>query len=140
MALQFLQDLKVTSGTLEASDFKFQSSSFTDINVSPSNTHTVNFALPTNNFTITAQNATNTIALSGLSSSVIGKSGTIVITNPASVGSLGWAALPATAYTPGGVAISFDTTANKIAVLTYFIAASDKVLINYVGDFGSYPQ
>jgi hypothetical protein len=139
MALQFLQDLKVTSGTLEASDFKFQSSSFTDINHT-SNTHTVGFNLPTNNFTITAQNATNTIAFSGLSSSVIGKSGTIVITNPASVGSLGWAALPATAYTPGGVAISFDTTANKIAVLTYFIAASDKVLINYVGDFGSYPQ
>jgi hypothetical protein len=139
MALQFLQDLKVTSGTLEASDFKFQSSSFTDINHS-SNTHTVNFALPTNNFTITAQNATNTIAFGGLSSSLIGKSGTIVITNPASVGSLGWSALPATAYTPGGVAISFDTTANKIAVLTYFIAASDKVLINYVGDFGSYPQ
>ena len=139
MALQFLQDLKVTSGTLEASDFKFQSSSFTDINHS-SNTHTVNFALPTNNFTITAQNATNTIAFGGLTSSLIGKSGTIVITNPASVGSLGWAALPATAYTPGGVAISFDTTADKIAVLTYFIAASDKVLINYVGDFGSYPQ
>ena len=36
--------------------------------------------------------------------------------------------------------ISFDTTANKIAIISYIVVASDKVLINYVGDFGSYPQ
>ena len=36
--------------------------------------------------------------------------------------------------------ISFNTTASKLAVLTYFIAAADKVLVNYVGDFGGYPQ
>ena len=105
-----------------------------------SNTHTVDFDKPGNNYSITATNATNTIAFANLDATRIGKSGTIVITNPASVGSLSWAALPATAYTPGGGTISFDTTANAIAIITYFIVASNKVLINYVGDFGSYPQ
>ena len=37
-------------------------------------------------------------------------------------------------------AISFDTTAGKQAVLSYLIVSSSIVLINYVGDFGSYPQ
>ena len=70
----------------------------------------------------------------------IGKSGTIVITNPATTGSLAWAALQAQIYTPGGSTISFNLTANKIAILTYFVAATDKILVNYVGNFGSYPQ
>ncbi len=104
------------------------------------NTHTVNLDKKANNYSITANNATNTIAFSNLDSDKIGKGGTILITNPSSVGSLGWAALPATAYTPGGGTISFDTTANKIAIISYIVVASDKVLINYVGDFGSYPQ
>lgn len=105
-----------------------------------SNTHTIDFDAHGNNYSIAAQNATNTIAFSNLDASKIGKAGTIVITNPGTVGSLGWAELPATAYTPGGGTISFNTTASKLAVLTYFIAAADKVLVNYVGDFGSYPQ
>jgi len=105
-----------------------------------SNTHTIDFDAHGNNYNITATNATNTIAFSNLGADNIGKSGTIVITNPSSVGSLGWAALPATAYTPGGGTISFDTTANKIAIISYIVVASNKVLINYVGDFGSYPQ
>jgi len=133
MAIQFLHDTFING------NLAFQSAPFTAITHS-GNTHTVDFSQSTNNYNISAQNATNTIAFSNLGAAFVGKSGTIVITNPASVGSLGWAALPATAYTPGGVAISFDTTANKIAVLTYFVAASNKVLINYVGDFGSYPQ
>ena len=105
-----------------------------------SNTHTIDFDAHGNNYNITATNATNTIAFSNLGADNIGKSGTIVITNPASVGSLGWSQLPSTAYTPGGGTISFDTTANAIAIISYIVVASNKVLINYVGDFGSYPQ
>ena len=105
-----------------------------------SNTHTVNFALESNNYKITANNATNTIAFSGIDAKVVGKQGNIVISNPSSVGSLGWAELPATAYTPGGSTINFDTTADGIAVISYFIMSANKVLINYVGAFDSYPQ
>ena len=85
-------------------------------------------------------NATNTIAFSNLDSDKIGKGGTILITNPSSVNSLGWAVLPATAYTPGGSTINFDTTASKVAAMTYLVIASNKILINYVGAFDSYPQ
>lgn len=105
-----------------------------------SNTHTIDFNSDNQNYTITAQNATNTIAFSNLAAADIGKAGNIIITNPGTVTSLAWAALPATAYTPGGAAISFDLTAGKIAVLSYLVIASDKVLINYVGNFGAYPQ
>jgi hypothetical protein len=105
-----------------------------------SNTHTIDFNAANQNYTITAQNATNTIAFSNLAAADVGKTGNIIITNPGTVTSLAWAALPATAYTPGGAAISFDLTAGKIAVLSYLVIASDKVLINYVGNFGAYPQ
>ena len=105
-----------------------------------SNTHTVDFDKPGNNYSITATNATNTIAFANLDATRIGKSGSIIITNPASVGSLGFAGLDSTLYTPGGSTINWDTTANAIAVLTYLVIASDKILINYVGAFDSYPQ
>ena len=111
------------------------------INITASgNTHTVDFSKPGNNYKITANNATNIIAFSNLSSNLQGKGGSIIISNPSSVGSLGWAELPSTAYTPGGSAINFDTSSNGIAVISYLVMSSNKVLINYVGDFGSYPQ
>ena len=118
-------------------EFNFKKSGFTSITAS-SNSHAVDFSTNTNNYNITATNATNTITFSGLSSSVIGKSGSIIITNPSSVGSLAFAALPNTAYTPGGSTISFDTTASAIAVISYLIIASNKVLVNYVGAFKQY--
>ena len=105
-----------------------------------SNTHTIDFSKAGNNYKISVNNAASTINFSNLNAAKIGKSGSIIITNPSSVGSLSFNELPATAYTPGGGSISFDTTANGIAVITYIVIASDKVLINYVGDFGSYPQ
>ena len=89
---------------------------------------------------VTAQNATNSITFENLSENVVGKTGTIVITNPSSVGSLAWSAFATSVYTPGGGAISFDTTADKIAVLNYFVATVNIVLVNYVGNFGAYPQ
>ena len=104
------------------------------------NTHTIDLSQTANNYDVSAQNATNTITFSNVSSNVIGKTGTIVITNPSSVGSLAWAAFADTVYTPGGGAISFDTTADKIAVLNYFVASETKILVNYVGNFGAYPQ
>ena len=102
--------------------------------------HTVNLLASANNYNISAINGANSISFTNLDASTVGKSGTIVITNPSSVGSLSWTALPATVYTPGGGTITFDTTADKIAVLNYFVASTTKILVNYVGNFGAYPQ
>jgi|TARA_Y100001951_G_scaffold104168_1_gene115005 hypothetical protein len=103
------------------------------------NTHTIDLDSDENNYYITAQNATNTLTFSNFNTN-IGKSGSIVITNPSTTGSLAYAPLQAVVYTPGGSSISFNLGANKIAILNYFVAFTDKILVNYVGDFGSYPQ
>ena len=114
----------------------FQASD-TDLAGSSGNTFTISFN-GRNNQIVNANNATNTIAFSNLGADKIGKSGNIIINNPASVGSLAWAALPSTAYTPGGATISFDTNASSVSIMSYLVIASDKVLINYVGNFKSY--
>jgi hypothetical protein len=142
-ATAFAGNLTGTTATVTTADvtgeLNFQKSGFTAISIS-TNTHTIDFSQQTNNYSISAQNGNNVLAFSNLGAAVVGKSGSIVITNPASVGSLAFGAIPATAFTPGGGTIVFNTLANKIALINYFIIASDKVLINYVGNFGSYPQ
>ena len=137
--------LTLTSGNLTIAgdadvtgELNFQKSGFTAISVS-TNTYTVDFSQQTNNYSLTAKSGTNILAFSNLGAAVVGKSGSIVITNPAS-GTPSWSPLPGSAYTPGGGEIVFNTTANKIALINYFVVASDKVLINYVGNFGIYPQ
>tara|TARA_Y100000768_G_scaffold382801_1_gene363781 strand:- start:72 stop:479 length:408 start_codon:yes stop_codon:yes gene_type:complete len=134
MSIQFLSD------SLFKGELTVQKVGVTNITAAPGNTHNINFALESNNYSISANNATNVITFVNLSADLIGKQGNITITNPSSVGSLGWSVLPSTAYTPGGGTINFDTTANGIAVISYFILAANKVLINYVGNFDSYPQ
>ena len=59
----------------------------------------------------------------------------IVLTNPASVGSLSFVALPSYMLTPGGATLNFVTTANAISIISYYVHATDKVLVNYVGNF-----
>jgi len=98
-----------------------------------SNTHTITLN-DNDNFNITATNATNTIALT-VASENVGQSGMIVITNPASVGSLAFAALPSYMLTPDGATVNFVTTANAIHIITYYVHATDKVLCNYIGNF-----
>lgn len=98
-----------------------------------SGTHTV--VLATNdNHNITVGNEATTIALT-VASSDVGKTGMIVLTNPASVGSLSFVALPSYMLTPDGATINFVTTANAIHIISYYVHATDKVLVNYVGNF-----
>ena len=104
------------------------------------NTHNIDLSTTANNYTITAQNATNTISFNNHTANIIGKTGTIVITNPSTVTSLAWRSFDSTVYTPGGGAINFVTTADNLAVLNYFVASTTKILVNYVGNFGTYPQ
>lgn len=62
----------------------------------------------------------------------VGQSGTIIINNTAtSVIDT----LPTETKTPDGSAILFVTSSNTTSVLSYYIAATDKVLVNYIGNF-----
>ncbi len=103
-------------------------------------TFTVDLSSHNSNYNILAVNGANSIAFSSLGSLTQGKNGTITITNPSAVDALTWGALASTVYTPGGGSINFDATANALAVLNYFVAEPNKILVNYVGGFGSYPQ
>ena len=100
----------------------------------PSNTFTCDLSL-NDNFKFTVNNAANqTIALT-VATENIGQSGNIIITNCSTVNLLTFAALPAYMKTPSGATVNFDTTADKIAVISYIVLATDSVLVNYIGDF-----
>lgn len=104
------------------------------------NTHTIDLDQKGNNYSISANNATNTLTFSNLDSNKVGKGGTILIHNPATTTSLSWAGLQSSVYTPGGSAVVFDTGSQSIAAMTYLVISSTKILINYVGGFDPYPQ
>lgn len=131
--------IKFLSDTLVNGDFTFQESSFTTITATNSGyQHTVNMDADTNNYTLTFRNGTNNITFSNLAGN-IGKAGNVICNNPSSVSSFTGSAVDSAAYTPGGSFISWDTTANGIAVISYLVLSSTKVLINYVGNFDAYP-
>ena len=107
---------------------------------SPSNT----FSCPLSsgaNFSITLNNATNTINIQHDSGNV-GTSGTIVVTNPSSVGSFAVADIQADAstseaLTPDGATLVWPTGADDVSLIAYYVAAADKVLINFIGNYSS---
>ena len=98
-----------------------------------SGTHTITL-VDNDNFNIAVTNAATTIALV-VATENIGQSGMITITNPASVGSLSFVALPSYMLTPEGATINFVTTADAVSIISYYVLATDKVLVNYVGNF-----
>jgi len=62
----------------------------------------------------------------------IGQSGTIIINNTAaSTPDL----LPDITKTPDGADILFVTASDSTSVMSYYIAATDKVLVSYIGNF-----
>ena len=131
--------LKILSNALVTGDFTFQKSTFTTITATSSGyQHTVDMNSNTNNFTLTFRNGTNNISFSNLGGNV-GKAGNVICNNPSSVSSFTGASVDSSVYTPGGSFISWDTTASGIAVISYLVLSSTKVLINYVGNFDSYP-
>ena len=62
----------------------------------------------------------------------IGQSGTIIINNTANstIDSL-----PDETKTPDGATILFVTASSTTSVLSYYVAATDKVLVSYIGNF-----
>ena len=96
-------------------------------------THTCNLNL-NDNFQVAAINGGNIIDVT-IESSNIGQSGNIIITNPSSVDSLAFTELASKFKTPSGATINFDLTADKIAVISYIVLATDSILVNYIGDF-----
>jgi hypothetical protein len=67
-----------------------------------------------------------------VSSDNVGQSGTIIINNTStSTPDI----LPSITKTPDGADILFVTASNTTSVLSYYIAATDKVLVSYIGNF-----
>ena len=62
----------------------------------------------------------------------VGQSGTIVINNTATATP---DTLPSITKTPDGASILFVTASNTTSVLSYYVAATDKILVNYIGNF-----
>ena len=92
---------------------------------------TVNFN-NANNFYVTMTSST-TLSLSNAASN-IGSTGMIILKQDATGGRS--VTLPSAMKTPlGGAAIVQETGANKTSCLSYYIAASDTILVNYIGDF-----
>ena len=91
------------------------------------------------NFSFTLNNAANTINIVAAAENV-GQSGTIIATNPSSVGSFSVAAIQGNGdadevLTPDGATISWPTNANGVNLISYYVAATDKILINFIGNF-----
>ena len=103
-------------------------------------TNTATCTLTANdNFSFTLNNAANTINIVAAAENV-GQSGTIVATNPSSVGSFSVAQIQgngdaAEVLTPDGATISWPTNANGVNLISYYVAATDKILINFIGNF-----
>jgi hypothetical protein len=104
----------------------------------------IDFDAAGNNYYCALPNAANiNWVFLNLDTSVIGKSGTIICRNNASVTSATFQspAFPSTAFSPGGAEIAFNNTADAISVISYLIvleSGAAKVLINYVGKFQEY--
>ena len=103
-------------------------------------TNTATCTLTANdNFSFTLNNAANTINIVTAAENV-GQSGTIVATNPSSVGSFSVNAIQGNGdadevLTPDGATISWPSTANAVNLISYYVAAQDKILINFIGNF-----
>ena len=86
------------------------------------------------NFGITAANEANELEFT-VATENIGQSGIVIITNPGTVDSLSWIGLAVKFKTPSGATINHVVTTAAVSILSYYILATDKILINYVGDF-----
>jgi hypothetical protein len=84
-----------------------------------------------NNFKITL--GTNTTLSSSNEASAIGSTGVVVLIQDGTGGRT--VALPATWKTPKGQSISFDTGANDINIISYYVIDASTVAVNYIGDF-----
>ena len=62
----------------------------------------------------------------------VGKSGVLTINN---TGATTPGALPSVFKTPNGDSIVFETDSGDTSIISYFIASTTKVLVNYVGNF-----
>ena len=95
-------------------------------------TFTMNLSTGTNWQVDACDGSSTTLALT-INNNDVGKSGIIVIINPASGAT--FTALPSYMKTPDGADPQFVTTGNAISIISYFVLATDKVLVNYVGNF-----
>jgi len=115
-----IQGLKINKGGLVANQLA----------VTCGSTTTFDFRASTN-FSCTV-NQTTELAASNLSGQV-GQTGVIVLTQD---GTGGRAITLSSAFlTPRGDTISFETGADSISILSYYIHATDALCVNYMGNF-----
>jgi len=101
------------------------------VSVSANQLYTLDFATATNfNLTLTSSFTLGT----SNSASCIGQTGVITLVQDATGGRT--PTLTSDWQTPRSDEITFDTTANKVSMLSYYIYASGKVFVNYMGKFG----
>lgn len=94
-----------------------------------SNTASINFS-DNDNFVINAgSNFKFDWVVTG---SNVGQSGTIIINNTSTATP---DLLPDITKTPDGADILFVTASGTTSVLSYYVAATDKVLVSYIGNF-----
>jgi hypothetical protein len=97
------------------------SSTTTTINLDSSNNHLITLGTNT------------TLALSNTANNV-GVSGNIILQQDSTGGRT--VALPSVMKTPlGGASISFETGANTVSALSYYVVSSTVILVNYIGNF-----
>lgn len=134
----FPTDKTFTNTVTIEKDLKRTITTVTPTGTSPYN-HECDLSL-NDNFKIEAVNGANSIDIKVTNSLCVGQTGNILIHNPSSVGSLSFQALPSYIHTPFGATVNFDTTADRIAVISYIVLKYDAggnhtILINYIGDF-----
>ena len=106
--------------------------------------HIHNIDLSTgNNFIMKPGKAGGGSAVSAITFTItdqeVGQSGSIMISN-LSAGTISFKDLASSVYTPSGSAISWETANSKDSLMSYYVANTTKILVNYIGDFGSYPS
>lgn len=102
-----------------------------------SGTHALKLTV-NNNFKVNPSNQATTIQLDE-AGDVVGQAGNIIITNPSTSTSLSFTVTVGGTESyikiPGGSSISYNTLANNVHCLSYYVNASDQVLVNYIGLF-----
>lgn len=117
--MAILQDTTISGSMMRTADTVAIASSTASINFSANDNFVINAGEDFKfNWVVTGSN--------------IGQSGTIIINNTANsvVDNL-----PSITKTPDGAAILFVTSSATTSVLSYYVAATDKVLVSYIGNF-----
>jgi len=129
----------VVSGTVDGVDIATRDATLTStinkthVQSSQSSSTTTTINLDSSNNHLITLGTNTTLALSNTANNV-GVSGNIILQQDSTGGRT--VAIPSVMKTPlGGASISFETGADTVSVLSYYVVSSTVVLVNYIGNF-----